>query len=84
MEWVVAWSEYEIEPYGVDSAPGLVDLARARLTAWAHGIWVADAATWTPPFHFDFVHVRLEIGPLDRIPGFGRRPIVSSDGSFRG
>jgi hypothetical protein len=29
------------------------------------------------------VHVRIEIGPLDRVRGFGERLIVSSDGSFR-
>jgi hypothetical protein len=29
------------------------------------------------------VHVRLEIGSLERLAGFGRRLIVSSDGSFR-
>jgi hypothetical protein len=27
--------------------------------------------------------VRLEIGSLERVLGFGRRTIVSSDGSFR-
>jgi hypothetical protein len=41
------------------------------------------AAKWAPPFRFDFVHVRIEIGPLDRVRGFGERLIVSSDGSFR-
>jgi hypothetical protein len=83
MESVVAWSDYEIEPYGVDFAPGLVDLARVRLPQWADRIWVGDAATWVPPFRFDFVHTRIEIGPAERIRGFGRRLIVSSDGSFR-
>jgi len=83
MESVVAWSAHELEPYGVDFAPGLVDLARARLPQWADRLWVGDAATWTPPFRFDFVHVRVEIGSLERVRGFGRRLIVSSDGSFR-
>jgi hypothetical protein len=50
MESVVARSDYEIEPYGVDLAPGLVDLARARLPTWADRIWVGDAATWTLRF----------------------------------
>lgn len=83
MESVIAWSGYELEPYGVDFAPGLVDLARTRLSRWADRIWVGDAATWDPPFRFDFVHTRIEIGSLERIRGFGRRLIVSSDGSFR-
>ena len=83
IESVVAWSDHELEPYGVDFAPGLVDLARARLPQWADRIWVGDAATWTPPFRFDFVHSRFEIGHFERLLGFGRRLIVSSDGSFR-
>jgi bifunctional ADP-heptose synthase (sugar kinase/adenylyltransferase) len=38
---------------------------------------------WTTPFCFDFVHMRLEIGLLEHVRRFGRRLIVSSDGSFR-
>lgn len=83
MESVAEWSPFPIEPFGVDFAPGLVELARERLPQWADRIWVGDAASWQPPFLFDFVHVRLEIGSLDRVQAFGRRMIVSSDGSFR-
>jgi SAM-dependent methyltransferase len=83
MESVAAWSSFAVEPYGIDFAPGLVEVARTRLPEWADRIWVGDAATWEPPFRFDFVHVRLEIGSLERLAGFGRRLIVSSDGSFR-
>ena len=83
MESVVAWSDYELEPYGLDFAPGLVELARERLPQWAERIWLGDAASWTPPFRFDFVHARIELGSLDRLRRFGRRLIVSSDGSFR-
>jgi len=83
MESVVEWAPVEIEPYGVDFAPGLVELACTRLPQWANRIWVGDAATWEPPFRFDFVHSRFEIGHFERLRGFGRRLIVSSDGSFR-
>jgi Methyltransferase domain len=83
MESVVEWAPVEIEPYGLDFAPALVELARRRLPQWADRIWVGDARTWTPPGRFDFVHTRLELGSLERIRGFGRRLIVSSDGSFR-
>ena len=83
MESVVAWSPFPVDPYGIDFARGLVDLARLRLPPWADRIWLGDAASWQPPFLFDFVHVRLEIGSLERVRGFGRRMIVSSDGSFR-
>jgi SAM-dependent methyltransferase len=83
MESIVAWSAHAIDPYGLDFAPGLVELARVRLPEWADRIWLGDAATWTAPFAFDFVHARLELGPIERIRSFGRRLIVSSDGSFR-
>jgi hypothetical protein len=83
MESVVGWSLFPIEPYGIDFAPGLVEVARRRLPQWADRIWVGDAASWDPQFRFDFVHVRLELGFLERVLGFGRRVIVSSDGSFR-
>lgn len=35
MESVAPWSRFAIEPYGVDFAPGLVELARSRLSRWA-------------------------------------------------
>jgi hypothetical protein len=83
MESVVEWSDHAIEPYGLDFVPALVDLARARLRHWADRIWLGDAATWEPPFRFDFVHTRIELGSIEHIRTFSRRLIVSSDGSFR-
>jgi hypothetical protein len=83
LESIVAWSDHDVEPYGLDFAPGLVELARSRLPQWADRIWLGEAATWTPPFHFDFVHIRFELGSIEHIRSFGRRLIVSSDGSFR-
>jgi hypothetical protein len=83
MESVAEWASFEIEPYGLDFAPGLVRLARSRLPGWADRIWLGDAASWEPPFRFDFVHSRYEIGHFERLLRFGRRLIVSSDGSFR-
>ena len=83
MESVAEWAPFEIEPYGVDFSAGLVQIARKRLPQWADRIWVGNAATWTTPVRFDFVHMRIEIGSLAHIRGFGHRLIVSSDGSFR-
>jgi hypothetical protein len=83
MESIAAWSQFQIEPYGVDFAPRLVGLARRRSPHWADRIWVGDARIWQPPFRFDFVHARIELGSIDHIRSFGRRLIVSSDGSFR-
>jgi hypothetical protein len=83
MESLARWSPFPIEPYGVDYAPGLVELAKRRLPAWKERIWVGDIATWTPPLKLDFVHVRLDIGHTERVATWCRRLIVSSDGSFR-
>jgi 2-polyprenyl-3-methyl-5-hydroxy-6-metoxy-1,4-benzoquinol methylase len=77
MESVGEWTPFEIEPYGVDFAAGLVELARRRLPNWADRIWLGDAATWTPPFRFDFVHTRIEIGALEHVRSFGHRLVVS-------
>jgi predicted pyridoxine 5'-phosphate oxidase superfamily flavin-nucleotide-binding protein len=59
MESVVAWSEYRVEPYGLDFAPRLVELARRRLPQWAERIHLGDARTWEPPRRFDFVRTEL-------------------------
>lgn len=83
LESVAEWSPFAVEPYGIDFAPGLVELARSRLPRWADRIWQADVRSWEPPFRFDFVHARVEIRSFERIVRLGRRVIFSSDGSFR-
>jgi hypothetical protein len=83
LESVAEWSQFEVEPYGIDFAPGLVELARSRLPHWGDRIWLADVCSWEPPLRFDFVHARVELGSFDRIVRLGRRAIFSSDGSFR-
>jgi hypothetical protein len=83
LESVVEWSEFAVEPYGIDFAPGLVQLARSRLPHWADRIWHGDVRSWKPPFRFDFVHARVELGSFEQIVRLGRRAIFSSDGSLR-
>jgi SAM-dependent methyltransferase len=80
MESAERWSASPIEAWGVDFAPGLVALAKRR---FGDRVFEADIATWTPPRAFDFVHVRLDMLDLRDVRAFGRRIIVSSDGSFR-
>jgi len=53
----------EIEPYGLDILPELVELARRRLPHWADHIWLGNALHWTPPLRFDFVRTGLEYVP---------------------
>jgi SAM-dependent methyltransferase len=83
MESVARWSTFPIEAYGVDFSDGLVARARCRLPECAERLYLADVRTWTPPRAFDFVHVRLDMLDLRDVRSFGRRVIVSSDGSFR-
>jgi len=71
MESVVAWCAergLRVEPYGVDLAPGLVELARQRLPQWAGRIWVGNAIDWIPPDgrRFDYVHVLPDCVPARR------------------
>jgi 2-polyprenyl-3-methyl-5-hydroxy-6-metoxy-1,4-benzoquinol methylase len=65
---VVAWCAERglcSEPYGIDIAPGLVELAKRRLPAWADRFWVGNAIDWVHPEgrRFDFVHTLLDCVP---------------------
>ena len=66
MESVVSWARCRIEPYGVDFAPGLVELARRRLPHWADRIFLGDALSWEPPRKFDVVRIELVYVPDER------------------
>ena len=71
MESVAAWCAERgltIEPYGIDLAPGLVELARRRLPHWADRIWQGNAIDWAPPHgqRFDYVHILLDCVPPQR------------------
>jgi 2-polyprenyl-3-methyl-5-hydroxy-6-metoxy-1,4-benzoquinol methylase len=68
MESMATWCAergLRLEPYGVDFAPEVAELARRRLPQWADRIWVGNAIDWTPPRgqRFDFVHVLLDCVP---------------------
>jgi hypothetical protein len=49
LEAVVRWATHGIEPYGLDFAPMLGELARRRLPEWADRIFLGDALSWEPP-----------------------------------
>jgi SAM-dependent methyltransferase len=90
LESIVRWSRHRIDPYGLDFAPGLVELARQRLPQWADRIFLGDALTWEPPRAFDYVRTELAYVPpdrrcelVDRLLSYSRRVIVCSYGSRR-
>lgn len=64
MESLAEWAD--VEPYGLDFAPQLVEAARRRLPQWADRIWLGDALTWEPPRRFDFVRTELVYVPSRR------------------
>jgi SAM-dependent methyltransferase len=69
METLYRWCwerGHNVEPYGLDIAPELADLARRRLPHWADRIFVGNAIDWTPPQRFAFVRTGLEYVPPRR------------------
>ena len=71
MESMAAWCAERglvLEPYGIDFAPELADLARRRLPQWADRIWQGNAIDWEHPdgMRFDFVHILLDCVPVAR------------------
>ena len=72
-----------VEPYGVDLAPGLVDLARRRLPQWAGRIELGNAIDYAPGRRFDFVHLLLDAVPRARRGDLVRhalKVLVEADG----
>ncbi len=69
MECVQRWAAkrgFVVEPYGLDIAPELAELARHRLPQWADRIFVGNALYWEPAVRFDFVRTGLEYVPTRR------------------
>jgi hypothetical protein len=73
MESVSGWCAERglaVEPFGVDIAAELAQLARTRLPRWADRIFAGNAATWRPPRRFDFVRAGVEYVPRPRRGAF--------------
>lgn len=67
-EWAAA-DGIELEMYGLDISPELLDLARRRLPAWRERFYLGNALDWRPSRRFDYVCVR----ELDYVPRGKRR-----------
>lgn len=65
MESVRRWCP-NVEPFGLDIAPALADLARQRLPHWADRIFEGNALHWTAPRRFDIARTGLEYVPAPR------------------
>jgi len=63
LECLPRWTRFAVEPYGLDIAPELAELARVRLPEWADRIFIGNALTWAPPQRFAFVRTGLEYVP---------------------
>lgn len=81
----------ELNPYGIDFVPELVELAQQRFPEQADQFTVANAWDWQPGRQFRWVHTELDVVPakqqaaylqrlLDEIVEPGGRLIVSSFG----
>jgi SAM-dependent methyltransferase len=74
MECMVRWcgaAGIACEPYGLDIAPELAELARQRLPRWRDRIFTGNALHWQPPHRFDVVRTGL-----DYVPGRRWRDLV--------
>lgn len=83
MECVPRWTPRAVEPYGLEIAPDLAELARGRLPEWAERIFVGNALDWEPPREFTYVRTGLDYVParrraelVERLLGFCERLIV--------
>ncbi len=70
MESVRAWCQargLDVQPYGLEIAPVLAELARRRLPHWSDRVFEGNAAVWSPPFfQFDFVRTGPDYVPRSR------------------
>ncbi len=69
METLREWAAEDglaLDPYGLEIAPELADLARRRLPHWAGRIHTGNALYWVPAQRFDYVRTGLDYVPARR------------------
>jgi hypothetical protein len=83
LECLPRWTPHQLDRYGLDIAPELVDLARRRLPELAERLWVGNALSWEPPHRFTYIRTGLEYVPrrrrrdlVERLLGWCERLII--------
>ncbi len=68
LEYCIKWTAergINIDPYGLDISPKLLELAKKRLPQFASHFFGGNALTWLPPRKFDFVRTELVYVPAE-------------------
>ena len=71
LECLPRWTAHNLDRYGLDISPELVDLANARLPDLFDRLFVGNALSWEPPHRFTYIRVGL-----DYVPHHRRRELV--------
>jgi SAM-dependent methyltransferase len=66
LECLPRWSRHELQLFGLDISPELVNRARERLPNIADHLFVGNALTWESTAHFDFARTNLDYVPANR------------------
>lgn len=66
LECLPRWTPHQLDRFGLDIAPELVDLARRRLPELADHLGAGNALAWEPPHRFTYVRTGLEYVPRHR------------------
>ena len=66
LECLVGWTPNQLDVFGLDIAPELVDLARRRLPEWADRFFVGNALTWDIGRRFSIARANLDAVPPNR------------------
>ncbi len=83
LECLPRWTPHQLDRWGLDIVPELVDLARRRLPELADRLWVGNALDWEPPHRFMYIRTGLEYVPrhrrrelVERLLGWCERLII--------
>ena len=76
LECLVSWGRERgiaLVPFGLDFGPGLIELARQRLSDYGDHFFVGNAWTWQPPRRFRYVYSLYDCVPEQHAADYVRR-----------